>query len=471
MSTRSIFPRLLAAAVLLGLAAPSSVAADALDLRQAMTLARTRAREAETARHRATAANERAREAAAMRLPTVSLREIWIRTDSPAEAFGLLLNQERFSLAEFAAGDPNAPSPTENALTRLELSLPLYTGGELPARIRQARLAAGAAQETAAWIEEGAALAGAEAYIRLSQAREQVALLESALETARAHERLARAFVDQGMLVRSELLRAEVERSRLEDLLSQARGQARVAEAGLSFHLAADLSTSWQLERLPDPTPLAEGLEGWLAAAATRPDLVAAEGMLAAGELEVQARRSGRLPRVALMARRDFNDDTLFGSAGDSTAIMAVAAIDLFSGGRHRAAAAAARAEAEAGRTEVERLRAGIQLAIRDAYERAASARERHHTALAALDAAHEAERITEARFRQGVVRTIDLLDAATARREAETRELVARAEAHLAALDLAVQAGRRPETMLPQEAATAPAATHGNETQARSES
>jgi hypothetical protein len=47
----------------------------------------------------------------------------------------------------------------------------------------------------------------------------------------------------------------------------------------------------------------------------------------------------------------------------------------------------------------------------------------------------------------------------------------VARAEAHLAALDLAVQAGRRPETMLPQEAATAPAATHGNETQARSES
>lgn len=470
MSTRSLPRLLLAATVLAGVAVPSAAAADALDLEQAMALARTRAREAAAARHRATAADERAREAAAMRLPTVSLQEIWLRTDSPAEAFGLLLNQERFSLAEFAAGDPNAPSPTENALTRLELSLPLYTGGELPARIRQARLAAAAARDTAAWIEEGAALAGAEAYIRLAQAREQIILLESALATARAHERLAGAFVDQGMLVRSELLRAEVERARLEDLLSQARGQARVAEAGLSFRLAADLSTRWQLEPLPEPTPLAEGLDGWLAAARTRPDLAAAKGLLAAGELEVRARRAGRLPRVALMARRDFNDDRPFGSAGDSTAIMAVAGIDLFSGGRHRAAAAAARAEAEAGRGEVEQLRAGIQLAIRDAYERAASARERHRTALAALDAAREAERITEARFQQGVVRTIDLLDAATARREAETRELVARAEAHLAALELAVQAGRRPETVLPQQAAATPAATHDDDREARSE-
>ena len=59
------------------------------------------------------------------------------------------------------------------------------------------------------------------------------------------------------------------------------------------------------------------------------------------------------------------------------------------------------------------------------------------------------AERITTDRFRAGVVKTLDLLDVTTARREAETRELVARADAHTAALRLAVKAGRRPESVL----------------------
>ena len=46
-------------------------------------------------------------------------------------------------------------------------------------------------------------------------------------------------------------------------------------------------------------------------------------------------------------------------------------------------------------------------------------------------------------------MKTLDVLDAATARREAETRELVARVEAHAATLRLAVKAGRAPETVL----------------------
>jgi outer membrane protein TolC len=452
-----IHRRLLAAAILC-LLAPLRAESAALDLSAAMERAREQAREVTAARARARAGDERAREARGFRLPKVSVQEIWLRTDSPADAFGLLLNQERFSLPDFAAGNPNDPDATENALTRLELALPLYTGGELSGRIRQARLAAEATHATAAWIEKSAALAGAEAYIRLAQIREQAGVLESSLETVRAHVQLAKAYVDQGMLVRSELLRAEVEQSRIEDLLSQARGQAKVAEANLSFRLAVDLSTSWQLAPLSDPAPLAEGLEAWLEGAELRPDLEAAGSMLAAGELEVGVRRSALLPKIGLVARQDWNDEDLFGSSGNSTSVMAVAGLDLFAGGRHRAAAAAARAELEAARSQVEQLRAGIQLEIRGAFELASSARERHRTALAALESAREGERITGERFKKGVVKTIDLLDSATARREAETRELMARAEALLASLDLAVKAGREPETVLPAGDAPVPA-------------
>lgn len=440
---------ILASAFLLLLGWPAAEGEE-LGLAGAMARARTHAREVTAASARAEASERRARAASSHRLPRVSLQEIWLRTDSPAEAFGLLLNQERFSLVEFAAGDPNDPSVTKNALTRLELSLPLYTGGELSGRIDQARLTAAAARHTAAWVEEGAALAAAEAYIRLAQIREQVALLEHSLETVRAHLELARAYVDQGMLVRSELLRAEVELSRLEDLTSQARGQAEVAEAHLSFRLAADLSTGWQLEPLDDPQPLEEELADWLDGIGSRRDLEAAERMLEVGKLEVRVQRSGLHPRVGLVVRRDWNDDQPFGVGGDSTTVQAMASIDLFNGGRYRAAAAAAGNDLDAARSEVEQFRAGIRLAVRDAYQKATSARQRHRTAVGAQAAAREVERITGERFKQGIVRTIDLLDATTERREAEMRELTARAEAQLATLALAVEAGRRPESLLP---------------------
>jgi hypothetical protein len=44
------------------------------------------------------------------------------------------------------------------------------------------------------------------------------------------------------------------------------------------------------------------------------------------------------------------------------------------------------------------------------------------------------------------------VIDATTARREAETRELVARAQAHLAAFRLAFKAGKAPESALQGE-------------------
>ncbi len=420
-----------------------------LGLADALAQGRAGARETVAAGARERAAEARSREAAGHRLPQVRLSEQWIRTDSPADAFGMLLNQERFSFPAFVAGNPNAPDPLRTAITRLEVEVPLWTGGEISTRVAQARLAADAAGGRAVRAADQAAVDAAEAWIRLDQAREAVALLAKSRDTVAAHVALARQYAAQGMLVRSDLLRAEVELAHLDDLLAEARGNARVAEANLAFRLGAPLGTTYALAPLGEPPPLAGDREAWLAAAGDRSDLAAARQQLAAGELEAKALRGSRLPRIGLVARHDFVDDHLFGRHGDSTTIAALASLDLFDGGSKRAAIAAARAEAEAGRADVERLGAGIQLATRQTYEAAAVALERRATAVAALAAADEAVRIVEERFRAGVVKTTDVLDAATARREAEMRELVARTDAWLAHLHLALAAGERPESIL----------------------
>ncbi len=437
------------AVVLIWNTIPAGAQPRPLTLVEAMAQARAAAREVKAAAARAEAAAARVEQAKGFRLPHVSLQEVFISTDAPAEAFALKLNQERFSFADFLTSDPNNPARLETGITRLEVQVPLYTGGELAGRIAQAKHASQAAASRGARVGDEAALAAAEAYVMLEQAQEFVALLERARETVAAHVALARAYESQGMLVTSEVMRAEVELARLEDMLAKARGDAAVAAANLAFRLGAELGTTWELASIAAPPPLTEELSGWLDSAASRPDFKAAESLLRAGELEASVRRAAFYPRVGVVARGDLVDDVPFGTRGRSATVMAVASLNLLAGGSDRAAVAAARWEAQAGREDVERFREGIKLEVRQAFEAARSASLRQATAARALDAAREAERITEERFRAGIVKMIDLLDAATARREAETRELVARTEAVLARLRLAVAAGRAPESAL----------------------
>ena len=312
---------------------PAAQAAESLTLAGALDRGRLQARETTAAVARQRAAEARAKEAAGYRLPQVRISELWIRTDSPADAFGLLLNQERFSFPDFVTGDPNNPDPISTAITRLEVEIPIWTGGELSARLDQARFAAEAAAESAGRTGDQAAVAAAEAWIRLAQAREAQALFEKSRETVAAHVELARAYSAQGMLVRSDLLRAEVELARLDDLLAEARGNARIAESNLAFRLGEPLDTHYSLESLADPPPIAQESPAWLASAGSRSDLTAARKLLAAGDLEAKALKGGILPRIGLVARHDLVDDQLFGNSGDSTTIAALASFDLYDGG------------------------------------------------------------------------------------------------------------------------------------------
>lgn len=429
---------------------PAAAAGETLTLSGAMARARENAREVVAAQARRQAAEARASQAKGFRLPSLNLTALWTRTDNPAEVFALKLNQGSFSFSDFVQSDPNSPAPLSAGITRAEIALPLFTGGELSARIDQATLAAAAAGQTVDWAGNNAALSAAEAYVMVAQAEEYAALLKKARETVAAHVTLARNYVDQGMLVRSELLRAEVELARIDDLVEEADGRVRVANANLAFRLGAPGGGSWQLEALPEPRPVDGLVDTWLATAVSRPDLASAQKLLAAGELEEKVRKAPYWPKIAFVARGELYGEHVFGSSGTSGSLMAVATWNVFSGGSDRAAAIAAREEARAGREDVARLAEGIRLEVRQSFEEARTARARSETARKALAAAREAERITGERFRSGVVKMLDLLDATTARREAETRELVARADAHAAALRLAVKSGRRPESALP---------------------
>jgi outer membrane protein TolC len=189
--------------------------------------------------------------------------------------------------------------------------------------------------------------------------------------------------------------------------------------------------------------PVTGELSAWTSAALDqRRDLAAARLKLEAGRLEEKVARSAFLPEVAVVGRYDLYDDVLFGANGGSGALMGVARINLFRGGADNAALAAARYDTTAFTSNVRRFEEGVMLETRQAWHDLETAGARRSTASASLAAAREALTVREARFRQGLDKMIDLLDAETTLREAEVRELVARYDLSLAAYRLRFSSG-----------------------------
>jgi outer membrane protein TolC len=429
--------------LLITLTAAGGLSAQVLTLEQAVDQALAANPAVQAAEARAGAGFERSKQAKGHRWGRLDLAETFNVTNNPAEVFALTLNQGRFDFDEFFTSDPNKPDSLSTWMTTVDLTLPVYTGGKLGARVDQAETMADADHENLQHTGEQVAFETATAFVNLAKARENVELLTKAQGTTAEHVKLAEAYAEQGIVLNADVLTAKVYLSEMDELLQQARNGAQLAEAALNFHMGADQATPRSLAPLPPPPAVTGALDDWTAAAVERRhDLAAARQQLAAGKLERKAAKSGYLPEVAVVGRYGLYDDTIFGANGHSGTIMAVARINLLGGIADGNARKAAELDTVSHEADIRRFEEGVRLEVRQAWQDLETARARHETAQDVLAAADEALRVREQRFKQGLDKMVDLLDAETALREAETRELVARYDVFLSTYRLQFVSG-----------------------------
>jgi len=408
--------------------AATTVGAQELNIDAAVNAALVNNPEVIAARERAAAATKRFDGGKSHRLPKIGLSESFAYTNNPAEVFALTLNQGRFDMEEFFLSDPNNPDPLSTFITTIDFELPIYTGGKLSARVGQAEAMATAEDYFLAHTQEKVVFETITAYVNLAKAREHQALLEKARSTTAEHVRLAEKYAAEGVILDADVLQARVYLSEMDELLTRATNGARLAEAALNFQMGADQTVPRELAPLAPALPVVGDLNDWITAAVEdRRDLAAARRKLEAGRLEEKATRPGYFPEVAVLGNYSLYDDTLFGSNGHSGSVMAVARINLLGGGSNTAARAAARHETASFEADIRRFEQGVRLEVQQAWQNRATAETRHSTAKSSLAAATEAVRVRESRFKQGLDKMVDLLDAETGLREAEMREMVAR--------------------------------------------
>ncbi len=413
-------------AAMVGLSSP--LVAQELTMQQAIETALDKNHSIAASSARVSAAQARQEQAHGYYLPKVDLMEMFNYTNNPAEVFAFTLNQRRFDMDEFFTSDPNRPDALNTWITRLEVTQPVYVGGKISTRNEQSELMARSAEKDLSHAQQKTVFDVATAFANTLMAAEHLDVVRRARETTAAHVALAEKYAKEGFIIDAEVLNAEVYLAQMDGMLVESESNADLAQSALDFSMGIDQTTRQALSSLPATPHVNEPVTAWMdRGVALRRDLEARRRELNAGRLEEKAVNPGFKPEIAIVGRYELYDDRLFGNNGHNGSIMAVAKINLFAGGSDSAEKEAARLDALSGEHNVALFEEGVRLEVRSAFAQVQSSRKRHETATRAVAAAKEALRVREMRFEQGLDKMIDLLDAETALRESELRELVAR--------------------------------------------
>ncbi|RMF74730.1 MAG: TolC family protein [Acidobacteria bacterium] len=382
-------------------------------------------------------------EARGSRLPGLSVSEDVSRTTNPVFVFGQLLGQEAFTVQHFDVNFLNQPDALNNFATRLSLEQPLWTGGRIAGAVGAAKAGRAAAREGRERTRQQVIHQVVDAYSGAVLAEHFLAVAREALATARGHVKLVEDLREAGLVVEADLLRARVRESEVREMVIQAEAGRAVARAALALAMGLPADTALRLPAdVAEPPAEDEPLEDLeREALERRPDLRALAHRVEAASAMVRVARGGLWPTIGAGGVWEANAEDAPGTDGTNWTVMLSARFRLFDGGRTRAKIRQAQADVREANAGLAAQRDRVALEIRQAWHALRAARQRLATAREAVRMAEESLRVMEDRYREGLVRLVELQDAETALTGARTREVAARRDVLLgrAALDLAV--------------------------------
>lgn len=405
------------------------VEAEALSLVEAVEQARQQSPAVLESAAKKESARQMAKEARASRLPEIAVREIAVRTDSPADVFGMKLMQERFDFPAFTQSNPNEPDPLDDFTTEIEGTLPLFTGGRIRSGIGQADRMHEAAEAIHTHTQAAVDLMVANTYLDVLLVDEFFALSEKALETTQRHFNQAEDYFEAGMMVESDLLQAQVQLRKMEENLITVQNNARLARAGLNRVIGIEQNRTYDLI---EPAGLVDieirSLEEALEQSESgRHDLNAVDLQVEAARLGIRRTQGEYFPELGLMAKYSLHDEKLFGDNGQSYMLVGRLNWKLWDWGKTRARVARSRSDHSAAEQSRLAYRQKVEFEVRAAWQAIEEARARGEVAQKTVESADRALSILEDRFSEGIAKVTDLLDAETEAHEARVRAVKAR--------------------------------------------
>jgi outer membrane protein TolC len=367
--------------------------------------------------------------------PKVTTSIAATRSNDPLNVFGMKLMQQSVVQDDFIVQKLNNPGDYSNVTTRIQAEMPLYTGGQIDAYVRQAKAYLDAAQSGDMAARQQLIFMVFQAFDGVDTANAFVEVAEQGVKAAESFVKTAENLTAQGVLVKSELLTAKVHLANVQVQLEQAQNQRSVAEEQLKLLMGMPLDADLRLIKgagLAQPAlDVAQAKEKALA---VNPQLRALRMQAESSSAAVDAAKSAYLPNVGLVARQDWNDTNVALNHSSYT-IAGVMNWTLTDFGVTRATVDQARATQSELLAKVRQQEQDLNFKVSEAYKKAREAANRVTSLEVNVQQADEAERLVRQRHEGGVATITEVLVA-------ETQLLKAKADLVSARHDVNTQRG-----------------------------
>ncbi|MEX2435258.1 MAG: TolC family protein [Balneolaceae bacterium] len=359
------------------------------------------------------------RQTHAVFLPQISLEYNAISTNDPLNVFGFKLKQQSVTQQDFNPALLNDPETLENYSAKFEVRQPLLNPDMIVQRSAVKRYLL-STDEQLTGTKNFVKFQVREQYYTVLMNHKQLSVIQTALETAGEHRRMAENFYNEGMISREDFLAARVYELEMESRKLHIENEIQSANEELSLLLGLDGSTKIvaidDLTMIQPPDIDPEQAVSNINNAQTR----AIGYRVEAAEQMVKSANFSFLPSVNLFGSYDLNDSELLGFNSPSYMIGANLRWNLFSGFSKAGKVMEARADLQKARTMQQRNRYEQENRVRRAIRSLHQAEKELILTDESIRQSTEDVKIRGNRFKEGMERTTELLEAET--RLAESR-------------------------------------------------
>ena len=369
----------------------------------------------------AAAASRRAR---AAYYPMVDLQATYGLTDNPPQAFMMSLNQRSLDISDPSV-DPNNPDDTDNLRLSATLRWQLYDGGQ-----RRSRYAMANQRTEAASLRHDAACNHLifeiiRGYYQSLQAMALEHVRSDAVASLATSLRIAEARFAAGAAIRTDVLNLKVKLAGAQAAQIRAANGTQLAIAALNtaighpFVTPARLALPVAFEPPPPPPYVAEQT------VEQRAEYQAALVRMQVTALDRQRASARRLPDLNAFGSYDL-DGAEFDEFEGSYFAGLQATWPIFTGFEHSGDIDQARANSRTAAAQARRLQLRLELELEQARLAWQESNKRRTVALAAVESAEEALRITRTLYKEGATDISQLLVAEVGQTDSRARAATA---------------------------------------------
>ncbi|HOX14551.1 MAG TPA: TolC family protein [Smithellaceae bacterium] len=302
----------------------------------------------------------------------------------------------------------------------IEAHQPLFAGGGILANYQASKIA-----EDAAFVEESAKVQDVVQDVKISyynilRAERLRDAARQAVEMLNAHRDVAQNYYRVGLIPKNDLLQAEVELANGKQAQVRAQNAVDLAKSSFNTILKRELLSSVEVVDILDYKPLSQSFQSCLDIARQhRPELKLSILKAEQAGKMVRAAQSEFFPSVGLVGQyARFGDSPSVSGTEfkdmESWQVMAVASWNFWEWGKTKFRVDAGRALENQAIDQNKELNDQIALEIKNAYLLLQEAESQIAVSQKVIDQAEENFRISEARYKERVARSTEVLDAQT---------------------------------------------------------